>query len=362
MMEPTEKKSLNIGGLIVLFIVFAVVGTILSYLYLGLVCVIASVYPIIILAGVFGALMYGVVYWTKSTFKITNRVGTVIVVILASIVVNYFKWQIFFGVWHVRFWGYDLSFWQLRYVLESLEFMIRYPFEFDSNPIREFIVDLRYFNYHGTWSLSDSNVTGITLWAIWAGELVIIFGIPLMAAIKILGIMLPGQRKFALPQYLMYSFEPFTEEQADSLISNFSDINTIVNQPLTDGQLTLTTDQHGTRINNNEPGEIGLVAHLHIGDTPTEYILLTNTKIKSWPLDEVIGKWFAPIPLGVEKIETLMQELAKKYDEPEPEPDEDLEADSDVDVDLNEVDSNEDSYEDPDRDSIEENNQTGEEQ
>ena len=322
MMNVTEKKSLNIGGLLVLFIVFVVAGTILSYVYLGLVCVIASVYPSIILAGVYGALLYGIVYCTKSMFKITNRVGTVIVVILAAVVVNYFKWQIFFGVWHARFWGFDLGFFQVGYVLEQLEFMIRYPFEHGINPVSEFFTDLRFFNYYGTWSMgdSDNNITGIVLWAIWAGELIIIFGIPLMAAIKILGIMLPGQRKFALPHYLMYSFEPFSEEQADSLMSSFSDINTIVNQPLTSEQLTLTTDQHGnTRINKNEPGYVGLVAHLYVGDTPTEYILLTNTNITSWEVNEVVGKRFAPIPIGLEKIDLMKQELAKLYDEPEPE-------------------------------------------
>jgi len=324
-MEDTTKKPLNIGGLVVLFIVFSVVGTILSYVYLGLVDAVASVYPSIAFAAAYGALMCGLVYAVKQKLKITNGIGTVSAVVLAAIVVNYFKWQIFFGVWHVRFSGFDLAFTEVRYALDVLRFMIRYPFEHDTNPIVEFFNDLRFFNYHGTWSMDGGDaVTGIRLWAIWAGELVIMFGMPLVAAAKAVGVLLNSHGKFALPQYFMYSFKPFSEEQAETLRSAYGDINTIVNQPLTDEQLTLSTDKNGViLINKNEQGNVGLVAQLYIGDTPTEYILLTNTKSKTWMPGQLTGKWFAPIPLGLEKIEALKQELVKLYGEPEPDQNDD---------------------------------------
>jgi len=314
-MEITEKKPLNIGGLLVLFIVFAVVGTVLSYAYLGLIDSVASVYPSIIFAAAYGGLMYGLVYTAKQKLKITNSIGTVAAVVLAAVVVNYFKWQIFFGVWYVRFSGFDLAFTEVRYVMDMLRVMIRFPFENDINPVVEFFNDLRLFNYHGTWSMDGGNaVTGIPLWAIWAGELVIMFGIPLAAAVKPVGVLLNSHGKFALPQYFTYSFEPFSDEQAETLLSDYGDINTIVNQPLTSQQLTLTTDKNGVLlINKNKPGKVGLVAQLYIGDTPTEYILLTNTKSRTWGLDRLTGKWFAPIPLGLEKIEMLRQELVKLH-------------------------------------------------
>jgi len=319
MHDLTEKKPLNIGGLLILFILFTVAGVILSYAYLGLIEFSSSIYPNIIIAGGYGVLLYFLVHGSKKMLKITNDNGAIIVVILGIVIINYFKWQIHFGVWYARFAGYDLSYIDIGYVLEMLEYMIAYPFESGLNPISVFFSDLRFFNSVGTWTFGGgaTPVTGVWLAIVWIAEFIIMFGIPLIAAMIAVGVLLPSYNKFASPKHLLYNFTHFADSQLETLAA-YKDLNVILNQPLAGANSVIKAGKYNVEtIVKNFNGDVSVVAHLHIGNEPTEYILISQINSNSWTQGDMVGKWSAPIPLGMEEIERLKEELAKLHGESE---------------------------------------------
>ena len=335
MYDPTERRPLNIIGLLILFVVFTAAGTVLAYVYLGAIDFIAYIYPNVLIAAGYGVVMFFLVFATKKMFKITNNAGAIIVIILGIVIINYFKWQIYFGVWYTRFTGQDLSFIEIRYVLDALRQMILYPFEHNINPVTEFFRDLRFFNSMGTWTFGeDANaVTGIWLGLIWSAEFIIMFGASIIAAATTVGILLPGYGKLASPKYLLYNFVPFTGEQTDSLAA-YKDINVILSQPLAGANSVLSTDKDGiVSVVRDFDDDTGVIAHLHVNDQPTEYILISKINAKSWTQGDLAGKWSAPIPLGMEAIENLKEELAKLHDVPEVEDDADAAGDEALTVD-----------------------------
>jgi len=313
-----EKKPLDLFASLLLFLIVSVLGTALTWLYLGLMDVVPYIIVCIIIAVVYGGIMFGVVFWLKKTLRISNTVMAVIATLLAVIVINYFKWQIFFGVWYARVEGFDLSFFNLPYVIGELLYTIQYPYAHGLNPVGVFLNDFRLFLDFGTWGLSDSgNVRGVLLGIVWAGEFVIIFGLAIAGAIASVGILLPGTRQWAQPLYLVYNFETLESFQIERL-AEYKEIDIILNQPLAGTNSEASTNEQGTVILSryiSGATTVSNIAHLHSGDTPTDYIMVSETKTSQVNImqGQKTGKSSAPIYLGLEKIEELKQALRSKH-------------------------------------------------
>jgi len=340
MNDVTQKKPLNIGGLIVLFLLLSLVGTGLAWLYLALIDTVMNIWVNIFIAVGYGVIMYFVAFYTKKILKISNNIGAVIVAILAVVVINYFKWQMYFGVWYTRDMGVELSFFNLPYVLEALEFMVRYPFIQGINPVSEFFSDLMIFNESGNWTIFGGTdaVTGIPLAIVWLLEFAILFGVLVLGAAAKIGILLPGTREWASPLYLVYNFQAFDDYQLER-IASYQETEVITNQPLAGANSEISTDEHGNvflRKYITGGGAVSHVAHLHTGTTPTDYIMISETKASqvSMTQGQVAGKSSAPINLGLEKIEELKVALKKLHVKEPVAPPQESEIDSDVDIDI----------------------------
>ena len=318
MNDVMQKKPLNIVGLIAMFVLLSLAGTVLAWLYLALIDTVMNIWVNFFIAAGYGGIMYFLAYVIKKGFKISNNVGAVIVAILAIVVINYFKWQMYFGVWFYRDHGIDVSFFNVPYVLEALEIMVRYPFTEGLNPLAVFFADLLEFNRTGNWGVFDFDViTGIPLAIVWLGEFAVLFGALVLGAATTIGILLPGTREWASPLYLVYNFQPFDDYQLERLKS-YQETDVITNQPLAGANSEISTDEHGNvslRKYITGGGTVSHVAHLHAGDRPTDYILISETKASQVSMSQgtVTGKTSAPINLGLEKIEVLKEALRKLH-------------------------------------------------
>lgn len=308
-----ERKPLEIKELFILFAIFTVVGTMLSYLYLALVDVVELIFLNAFTAIGYGFLLGFLVVALVNTFKITNRIGVIITITLGVIIINYFKWQVYFGVWHSRFWGYELRYIDVLDVLDMLWFMIRFPFEHGINPVAEFFNDMRLFNYLGIWEIEGYPLRGIPLAIIWVAEFCVMFGMSIMFAQSTTGVKLPNYDKVARPDYLMYNFVTFSDEQITDIATN-KDISIILNQPLETVAPTANLNRHNVLVFHTRlKHTASIIAHLHVDGVPTEYIAIVHMRPKSWKQWVVAGKWSAIIDLGSEQISILQQELSKRH-------------------------------------------------
>ena len=315
----SEKKPLNILGSLVLFLVVSIAGIVLSWLYLGLMDVVMYIIVCIFIAVAFGGVLFGLVFGLKKVLRITNNVTAVIAIILAVVVINYFKWQMYFGVWYARDRMFDVSFFNLPDVLRYLHFMIVFPFENGINPVAEFFSDLMVFLQSGNWGLFESPepVRGVFLGIVWAGEFLIIFGLAIVGAVTSVGILLPGTRQWAQPLYLVYNFQTLESFQIERL-AEYKETDIIINQPLAGPNSEASTNEQGAVLLAryiSGASTVSNIAHLHSGDTPTDYIMVSETKASLVNIfqGKKAGKSSAPIYLGLEKIEELKKALRSKH-------------------------------------------------
>jgi len=333
MNDTMEQKPLNLGKLLVYFVAFTIAGSALAYIYLGAIDMIPFIQANFFIAIGYGAGLYFVIARLKKWLKITNNKGATLFTVLGIIIINYLKWQTFFAVWYTRGMGFDISYFNVHYVLDALEWIIHYPFAHGLNPVIEFFRDLSSFNYYGTWYLFDRPLRGVVLGIIWVIQFIILFGPPLMSAWEPVGIMLNGQ--WSRPRYQLYNFEPFADEQIERL-ADFLDTKIILEQPLAGNNSKLAADEHGiTYAHTDEEiiGKISLVAQLYAGDTPTDYIVIsTGTVLPKRAAGDMFGKPSKPIQLGAEKITELMDALMTLHGETD---EDDVDNDSDNVIDEN---------------------------
>jgi len=326
--QKMEQKPLNLGRLLVYFVAFTIAGSALAYIYLGAIDMIPYIQANFFIAIGYGAALYFIIAWLKKWLKITNDKGASIFTVLGIIFINYLKWQTFFAVWYTRGAGFDISYFNVHYVLDGLEWIILYPFEHGLNPVVVFFSDLAAFNYYGTWYLFDRPLRGVVLGVIWVAQFAILFGPSLMSAWEPVGIMLNG--KWSRPRYQLYNFEPFADEQIERL-ADFLDTKVILEQPLAGKNSTLATDKYGVTYaftGKEIIGKVSLVAQLYADDTPTDYIVISTGAVSAKrAISGMFGKPTRPIQLGEEKIAELMDELMKLHDEATDEDDVDIDND-----------------------------------
>ncbi|MCL2621020.1 MAG: hypothetical protein FWD97_08835 [Defluviitaleaceae bacterium] len=188
-----SKQPQNGLGLLVLFLSLTLGGVVLSWIYIGLIDLIPFIYLNFLTALGFAIALGVIVKLVKTKFNISTVVGTVAIVILSLLIINFVRGQMWFAMWYSRMYfpdpdGYYFYFepsflnvfLDLRYFLDAIVWISRYPFENGANPIMVFVNDLRSFNYWGTWGMGYGLVTGFFLWIIWAVELAIICSMPLL--------------------------------------------------------------------------------------------------------------------------------------------------------------------------------------
>ena len=310
-----ERKPLNLGGLLVFFVAFTVAGPLLAYIYLGAIDLIPYIQLNIFIAIAYGVALFWFVNKLKKWLKITNNKGATVFAVLGIIVINYFKWQTFFGVWYSRWFGMEISYLNVPYVLDALHYMIIYPFDHGLNPVAVFFQDLSTFNYYGTWNVFDMPLSGWMLSIVWVLQFAILFFVPIAAAWSPVAIMLNGE--WAIPKYQPYNFVPFEEGQIERLTS-FQDTGVITGQPLAGKNSELVANEQGVITIQTDVteivGKISLVGQLYTDDTPTDYIIISTAKVaKIRTLNSIFGKPTEPIHLGTDKITNLMDELVKLH-------------------------------------------------
>ncbi|MCL2602996.1 MAG: hypothetical protein FWD90_00785 [Defluviitaleaceae bacterium] len=340
-MYEAEKKG-NIGGLILLFAVLTAVGFLLSYVYIGL----NDVVPYIYLNGLF-ALFFGVglsliIRGMKKACKITSKIPVFIVVLVCLLIVNYLRWNMFFGMWYARY----LLDWDINPFLNMRDFFETFSWTLTLNPINivgDFISDLRFFNYWGTWGLSESgNITGIPLAFIWICELLVINVLPIVTALSAVGFFLHEKNAWATPVFNDYSFRPISKDALERIEIGTEDLLDV----LAAAQIK-QGDAH--------TGDYHVLAVLNYGEEKTDYAALYNVNPAqedgktNWAqtIRNVTGgenpRFIKEFKLGPERMAGLEAELERKLgpleivpieafteeDEDEGEEDDDFDGDED---------------------------------
>ena len=246
-MDFEEIKS-NAIGLLLLFLAYTLGGIALAYIYIAIPVLIAEVYVSIIATFVFAGILYGAIAILRRQFKITSNIGVLIVVLIGTVFIYYFAW------------------------------VFRSP---------EPINDLIYF-------IRERSEDDWLLWAFWAGEFLIIFAAPVIAAFMFDGIFLYRYNSWANPRHFPYTFLRFGPEERERISAG--DINVILRQPL-----AVSSD-------------FSTIALLYADGAPTEYIAVYDASLaKKGSVNH--SNPSKAIKLTPERIVELEQRLAFKYKE-----------------------------------------------
>jgi len=345
-----EKNQLELGKLIAFFLIYIVLGSLFTILYVKLGHAFWDWWFSVLAVVGCGFVMSVTLILLKSGLKITNDRGAKIAAALASIPIMYVMWNAWFAVWYAGLYTQEFNTFVANLSLEFEIFL-----ELSTTP-QYFLEDVLNFNRYGTWLLFNSEAlsTGAALWVIWAIELTCILIVPIFISGGSTGVLIPGVNKWSTPTYFMYNFEKFSEMQLENISRN--DIDIIINQPLAgpnswiheiatenDGEISYTYEIHKDIDDNLEISE---VAQLYIDDKPTDYIIVSESNSKNRAVGVKSGKSTVPIQIGFEKMERLIAELSKRHDPP-PEVSEDEETDDDYTKNNPDEESNifiEDSY------------------
>jgi len=286
-MNEAEKRS-NFLGLIVLFVVYTVLGSILSFFYvLFQTRVHDDVWFNIIAAFVVAAVLAVVVWLLKYLFKITNNAMAFLLVLIGTVVILYVMWSMWLLLMFELLYltGEVRKVGEIGAVFSATWSMMR------DNP--EFFRFLQYFNYNGVWSINDNVWSGPMLWAVWAGETLIIASIPLIAAYASAGLFINELGAWVEVRLLNYGFTAFDDYELDSI--GGGDINTIIQKSLE---------------NRNAP--MHAVGVCYLKGEPTEFIALYKAH---WDKEGALAKsgHVMTVQLGAEKIDALDAGLQARH-------------------------------------------------
>jgi len=273
-----SKKSVNIPGLIVLFVAVTLVGVVLSYFYIIFQVNAHEIWFNIVGNFVFGLALAVTVWVIKRAMRISNDVLSVIVVVLSLAVIVYVMWNMWFVLM-------DEILYRLREVsaLSDLGLMARGT----RNSIGSgtFIQSLRYYNARGTWRVEGNMVNGLMLSAVWAGELLVMTVFAVMAAYASVGLYLAERGAWVKVKLMNYGFSAFDDSELDRLASG--DIDVILQKPL---------ETRGEAMS-------AVAVCYHKGE-PTEFVAVYNA---DWDRDGNLskGRHIMTVKLGLEKIDAL---------------------------------------------------------
>ncbi|MCL2855666.1 MAG: hypothetical protein FWE21_08615 [Defluviitaleaceae bacterium] len=291
-------------------------GIILSWVYIGLIDIIPFIYLNFLTTAGFAIALGFIISFVKKKFAVTSVVGSIVVVLMALFIINIMRGQMWFAMWYSRMywpqhWGgeyfyFDRSFLNvfldLRYFIDAIVWIFRYPFEHNLNPAATFITDLRAFNEWGTWGLGADGtpVTGVFLWVIWVVELTIICSIPLVVAAEPVGVFLKDRGVLAKSEVLPYRFGQFSRDELYRIESG--EVSVIANKPL-----AVTGKGHN-------------VALLYDGSERTDYISIHKAPdISKGGISPKIlnamthGRALTVARLTPDAIESLVKQLDEKH-------------------------------------------------
>ena len=290
-MNEAESKS-SIPGLLVLFAALTPLGVILSYFYIFFQANIHHIWINVIAAIVTGCILAGTVWIIKRFMKITNNILSVIVTALSLVIIVYVMWNMWFALMIERFGvGYNNVPREMRLLGDLGEFigLTRQMIFSDS----EFIGHLRHFNGEGTWHINYNTWTGAMLYMVWAGELLIITVLPLLAAYAAAGLFIKELDAWVEERLMNYGFTAFDDYELDRIAAG--DIDAILEKPLETRNGAMSA----------------VVVCYHRGD-PTEFIAVYKAH---WDKEGALskGRHIMTVRLGLEKIDALDTGLQAKH-------------------------------------------------
>jgi len=292
-MNEAEKRS-NFLGLIVLFVVYTALGSLLSFFYVLFQTRVHDTWGNAIAAFVMAAALGVIVWLVKYIFKITNNVMAFFLVLIGTVLILYVTWSMWFQLMFE--WRYLTG--EVRRVGEmGAVFSATWSMMRD-NP--EFLRFLQYFNYYGTWQIDDTVWRGAMLWAVWAGETLIIASIPLIAAYASAGLFINELNAWVEVRLLNYGFTAFDDYELDSI--GGGDINTIIEKSL-----------------ENRNGAMHAVGVCYLKGEPTEFIAVYKAH---WDKEGALAKsgHVMTVQLGLEKIDALDAGLQARHYPTQPPP------------------------------------------
>jgi hypothetical protein len=310
-MYETEKKG-NIAGLLMMFVCLVLVGTLLAYIYVGLLDVVMHIYvnPVIIIA--YGFILAFLVIKLKRIFKITGKVGSIIVVVLALAVINFMIWAMFFGMWDARYSGFELNpFLDMGDFFEALRLMLVAVLSNPSMLVEEF----RFFNELGTWAYNDNMVTGGILAALWGVEFLLINVLSLVAAVTSVGFFLYEKNAWATPVFYGYRFRKIDNAVLERIEIGTEDLLTVLEAALIKPDAIYAGEEYGLAVMHHEEQKTDYTG-IYRMDSLDE-----NKKKKGVInafIDAVVGgdRLVKAIKLSPDMINSLDAQLLQKLGEP----------------------------------------------
>jgi len=285
-MHEVERKS-NILGLLVLFVVLTVIGVVISYFYIILQANVHDIWVNIIAAFVVGLIFACIVWFAKRLMKITNNAMSVVVVVLSLAIVMWCMWNMWFVL-------KDRLLYHLIEInaLGDMGRFIGWTREMLSEP-SEFWGNLTYYNSRGTWRIEEQPWTGVRLWAVWAGELLILIIPPIVVAYTAVGLYLIELNSWVKEKLMNYGFTAFDDYELDRLAAG--DINVILEKPL-----------------EAQGGPMNAVAVCYYKNEPADFIAIHKAY---WDKDGVLtkGRHIMTVKLDQEKLDTLDAGLQAKH-------------------------------------------------
>ena len=171
---PIPPRKSGAPGLVLLFLVYAVVGSLAAVVYILAVDMLPSVFLCAAFAVFYGVLMGHITGLFKRKFNLRPGVVLLLVMTVSLLLVTYVKWNLFFALNDTRYylWDYNEDFSLFTHygiVAEMLGHYLLHP---------EYWPELlSWYNEYGTWGYGENtteNVTGILLAVIWLGEFLIL--------------------------------------------------------------------------------------------------------------------------------------------------------------------------------------------
>lgn len=206
--KPSNKFSLP--AFLIMALSIAVVGSILSFLYLKIVEINPIIYLSILIAVGFGALLGVIANFFIKKYKLRNPALATIAVLIGGFIFTYFKWGLYDywdGKKNVKDFCEGANITEeelsdnLEYYndyLEAYDFILPEPDRTLLDVLKSpstLINDIKYINKAGRWTIqsrpsysstqnntTNDNVKGIFLLIIWLSEAAILLGIPIAMA------------------------------------------------------------------------------------------------------------------------------------------------------------------------------------
>ena len=285
-MNEAARKS-NLMGLAVLFVALTPLGVVLSYFYIFFQANIHDIWINVIAVFVAGAILAVIVWIIKRLLKITNNIMSVVMTALSLAVIVYVMWNMWLVLMFERFYiGRDM---QMLGDLGEFVALTREMIFVNT----EAMDLLRRFNEHGTWYINENVWSGAMLYMVWAGEMLIIVALPLLAAYAAAGLYITELGAWVNEKLMNYGFTAFDDHELDRLASG--DIDAILEKPL-----------------ETRNGPMNAVAVCYIKGEPTEFIAVYKA---TWDKDGGLskGRHIMTVQLGLEKIDALDAGLQAKH-------------------------------------------------